>query len=220
MEQAFKRLRRSGPFQSALSSIVNVADTLSLATAELLDLTAADTSGQQASATAGLAPAGSRTTAVQLHSWSTHSNASQTLVSAALSAAADSGKEQLQEADSSQLAAMGVAHRMSQEALAVASEALKMAALLESQDVDPSYTALLQQIEAAARSVSVVAGDIAQPGVWVVVLDDQSAPDAAAQGPAASSRYTGEPSSSSVAAVAVGPILAAAPSLVDSGMQL
>eukprot|EP00775_Hariotina_reticulata_P012798 gene12798-12926_t len=61
---------------------------------------------------------------------------------------------------------MGVAaSRMSQRALAVATEAVKLAQILEQdgQMNDPSYAMLVKQIEEAARTVSAVAADIAAP---------------------------------------------------------
>lgn len=221
VELATKHLKRSSPFQSALSSIVSVADTLSVATGELLDLTATRncSSSNSCSGYAESVVVTSEVPTLHIHRRGMHRSAEQTLVSAALSATA--GREQLQEADPYHLAAMNAAHQMSQQALAVASEALKLAALLESQEVvDPSYAALVQQIEAAARNVSVAAGDIAQPGVWLVVSDDQTAGDAIAEASAASTIITTSTPPSTVGGVPVGPGQASAPSLADGSMQL
>lgn len=180
VQQAFQRLRRSSPFEVTLNSIVNIADTLSLATDQLLEITAAEDAGfiLNASKPSDSSKAAESSAPRYISSSSLTVIPQHSLLHEALAAAAVHGREQLQEADPANLAAMGVAHRVSQQALAIATEALKLAALFDSQEADQSYQSLLQQIEEAACSVATAAADIAQPGVWVMQEGQAAATEA------------------------------------------
>jgi len=158
------------PFDVVLLSIVRVTDDLSNAAdslLELMELTAAadSTLAGDAGDLLNLSNNGSSISstsqaagAVQL----TQILHSSTAPSAP--ALADAGGSlQLPAADRQIGASTG--QRMSQQALAVAAEALRLATLLEGQQdgCDPAEQELLQQVAAAARLVSILAADIVQP---------------------------------------------------------
>lgn len=143
-------------FDAVLLSIIHATDDLSLAAGSLLDLTA--TAGSYSGA-------------------SSDTSSATTLVSGALqltpvlqpAAAAPqedpSAAQQQQQVQAAEQ--VSTARLMSQQALAMATQALKLATLLEGQQgdgsCDPAEQELLQQIAAAARQVSVMAADIIQP---------------------------------------------------------
>jgi hypothetical protein len=160
------------PFDVILLSIVRVTDDLSLAADGLVELTAA--------AAAATDPAAAGST-LEPDSFTLSSSSSSVawqplpvLHSAAAPALATGADD---------LGGQGTAqHSMSQQALTVAAEALRLATLLEgeSDGCDPSEQELLQQIAAAARLVSIMAVDIIQPA------GAQDAADPAASDPSSS----------------------------------
>lgn len=144
--------RTARPFDAALTTVINLADTLSLATR---DLTAAAAAAELDS---------DEPTSLQ-----------EMGTLAATASAADAAFEA---AGSIEQAYLGAASRMSQQAMQVAAEALRLATLLETQqehDVDPTYSMLLQQIAEAARAVSAAADIAAEPGQWVEEVVDEAA---------------------------------------------
>lgn len=136
--------RPARPFDAALTTFVNLADTLSLATR---DLTAAAAAAELD---------GEDTTSLQ--------------EMGTLAATVSAADATFNAAGSIEQAYLGAASRMSQQAMQVAAEALRLATLLESQQehgVDPTYSMLLQQIAEAARAVSAAADIAAEPGQWL-----------------------------------------------------
>jgi hypothetical protein len=86
------------------------------------------------------------------------------------------GLQEVRPAQQQQQEEASTAYRMSQQALAMATEALKLATLLDGQSEgrDPVEQELLQQIAAAARLVSVMASDIVQPAGFDDATDSSS----------------------------------------------
>lgn len=146
-------------FDAVLLSIIHITDELSLAADSLLDLTAAmdPTAGNSSMELASTS--NSSSTGAAALSGSLHLTPILHQASTAPAALDPSPGHQQQGEDAS------TAHRMSRQALAMATEALKLATLLEGQQdgCDPANQELLQQIAAAARLVSVMAADIVQP---------------------------------------------------------
>lgn len=144
--------RTARPFDAALTTVINLADTLSLATR---DLTAAAAAAELDS---------DEPTSLQ--------------EMGTLAATASAADAAFDAAGSIEQAYLGAASRMSQQAMQVAAEALRLATLLETQqehDVDPTYSMLLQQIAEAARAVSAAADIAAEPGQWVEEVVDEAA---------------------------------------------
>jgi hypothetical protein len=146
--------RTARPFDAALTTVINLADTLSLATR---DLTAAAAAAELDGEAAGIA---------SLQEMGT------------LAATASATDAAFNAAGSIEQAYLGAASRMSQQAMQMAAEALRLATLLESQqehDVDPTYSMMLQQIAEAARAVSAAADIAAEPGQWLEEAADETA---------------------------------------------
>lgn len=169
----------SRPFDSALSAVIDLADTLNSSLGEFLDLTEAAQAAELSEGDTTYSVAAAASEAGTLRQWQAHSGsrtgAAVRLGLAGASSGADARQNSaaLPEAATSarQEAYLGVASRMAMQARAVAGEAVKLAMLLDSQqeiNIDPSYQTLLQQIAEAAGAVSSVAADIAQPGEWIV----------------------------------------------------
>lgn len=156
-QQAPQAVRPTQAFDAVMLSIIHVTDDLSLAAGSLLDLTATASTGYTGA--------------------SSSDTSSGTLVSGALqlapvlqpAAPQDAMAAQQQQQQVQQAEEVSTARLMSQQALAMATQALKLATLLEGQQgdgsCDPAEQELLQQIAAAARQVSVMAADIVQPVV-------------------------------------------------------
>lgn len=178
-------------FDAVLLSIIHVTDDLSLAAGSLLDLTA--TAGSYVSASssdtssAALVPVG----ALQL---------TPVLQPAAAAPQGSSPAQQQQQVQAEQVS---TARLMSQQALSMATQALKLAILLEGQQgdgsCDPAEQELLQQIAAAARQVSVMAADIVQPAGSDADGEPLSASEANSDAPAAGGHTSSSGSSSSAA---------------------
>lgn len=159
---------------------MSVVDRLSLAAGEFLDITAAaadNSYNSQPHRSSDILA--QRVSSQVVYSEMQHSTSTALLTPGVTAATSN----QVEESQSTSAAAMAVASQMSQQALTVASEALRLAALLETQGSDPTYITLLRQIEEAAYSVSIVAADIAEPGVWLV--DTEEPPGLTAVQPAA-----------------------------------
>jgi hypothetical protein len=143
--------RTARPFDGALTTFVNLADTLSLATRDLTAAAAAaELDGQDATVLQEMG------------------------ILAATASAADAAFDA---AGSIEQAYLGAASRMSQQAMQMAAEALRLATMLESQqehEVDPTYSMLLQQIAEAARAVSAAADIAAEPGQWLEEAGDEA----------------------------------------------
>lgn len=178
-------------FDAVLLSIIHVTDDLSLAAGSLLDLTATAGSynaGASSSDTssAALVPVG----ALQL---------TPVLQPAAVPQDPSPAQQQQQV----QAEQVSTARLMSQQALAMATQALKLAILLEGQQgdgsCDPAEQELLQQIAAAARQVSVMAADIVQPAGSDADGEPLSASEANSDAPAADGHTSSSGSSSSAA---------------------
>lgn len=166
-------VRSPTAFDAVLLSIIHVTDDLSLATGGLLELTAAAEEGVSANSLDSSSATGAATTA----------NATVAQVRQVLQPAAATAPHLVDAAGPTVPLLPGTAaQRVSQQALTVAAEALRLATLLEGEDggCDPAEQELLQQIAAAARLVSVMAADIVQPGPM------QSGTEAASEGSGAS----------------------------------
>lgn len=147
---------RASSLDRVLLSIIRATDDLSLAADSLLDLTAASDPSTNTTLIPASAPAPS--TALPAAPTLQLNSVLQPVPVLQLSAhetheahASTAGQQEL-----------STPQRMSQQALAMAVEALKLATLLEAQadGCDPAEQELLQQIAAAARLVSVMAADI------------------------------------------------------------
>lgn len=139
-----------------LLSIIHATDELSRAADGLLELTAA-----ASGASTDTAGAISTNQALTYSASSVSANLLTPVVHQQLQAVSSTDLSSTTSNSSS------VSRLMSQQALAVAAEALKLATLLEGQSdgCDPAEQELLQQVAAAARIVSVMAADIVQPAL-------------------------------------------------------
>jgi hypothetical protein len=148
------------PFDAVLLSIIRVTDELSLAADGLMELTAAaDPSCADGSSSLGYTSTNSSS------SFGAVTSGSVRVLPVMQQAPDPAGQQAASPAQEQQQEEASTAYRMSQQALAMASEALKLATLLDGQSDgrDPVEQELLQQIAAAARLVSVMASDIVQP---------------------------------------------------------
>jgi hypothetical protein len=168
-QQAPQAVSPAQAFDAVLLSIIHVTDDLSLAAGSLLDLTATASTGYTGPSSSDASSGTLLSGTLQL---------TPVLQPAGPQDAMPAQQQQVQQVEE-----VSTARLMSQQALAMATQALKLATLLEGQQgdgsCDPAEQELLQQIAAAARQVSVMAADIVQP----VVGSDAAGPGEADEGP-------------------------------------
>lgn len=186
--QAPQAVSPTQAFDAVLLSIIHVTDDLSLAAGSLLDLTA--TAGSYVGASSDTSSAALVSGALQL-------------TPVLQPAAAPQDPTPAQQQQQVQAEQVSTARLMSQQALAMATQALKLATLLEGQQgdgsCDPAEQELLQQIAAAARQVSVMAADIVQPAGSDADGAPLSASEANSDAPTAGGHTSSSGSSSSAA---------------------